>query len=87
MTQSLIEEMQAERQALLLKYRTTTKDGYPTFDLERFYDDQTMEYLTALRDKTVASLERYPDFGTQFYSDFIQYLNRKLDERSNQSGS
>lgn len=66
-----------------LKYRTLTKDGYPTFDLEMYYNDMPTEKLIELRDKTIASLQRYPDFGTQFYTDFVAYLNGKIYERTN----
>lgn len=78
-----IERNQAKRNAFLKKFRTTTKDGYPTFDLEAYYNSLTTSELTMLRDKTAESLERYPEFGAEFYSDFVEYLNRKIDERTN----
>lgn len=68
-----------DRDTLLKKYRTTTPEGYPTFDLERYYDDMSIEEMTALRDKTVKGLEKYPDFGTRFYTEFVEYLNKKLE--------
>lgn len=67
----------------VLKYRTVTLDGYPTFDNELYYNEMPLCGLIELRDRTVISLEKYPDFGTQFYTDFVQYLNRKIDERTN----
>jgi hypothetical protein len=70
-----------ERQAFLLKYRTTTAEGQPTFDLERYYNDMSTEDMVALRDKTVGDLKRHPDFGTKFYTEFVAYLNKKLELR------
>ena len=72
-----------ERDAFLKKYRTVTLDGYPTFDLERYYNDMDLAELTQLRDRTAASLKKYPDFGTEFYTQFLEYLNRKIYERTN----
>jgi hypothetical protein len=37
--------------------------------------------MVALRDKTIKDLERHPDFGTVFYSNFVEYLNKKLESR------
>ncbi len=73
--------MTPERKAFLLKYRTTTPDGHPTFDNERYYNDMPTEEMVALRDKTVKDLERNPNFGTVFYSNFVEYLNKKLESR------
>lgn len=73
--------MTPERREFLLKYRTTTPDGHPTFDNERYYNDMATDEMVALRDKTIKDLERHPDFGTQFYSNFVEYLNKKLKER------
>ena len=67
----------------LLKYRTTTPDGHPTFDNEKYYSDMPTDEMVALRDKTVADLERNPNFGTKFYTEFVEYLNEKLKEREN----
>jgi hypothetical protein len=73
--------MTTERKAFLLKYRTTTPEGHPTFDNERYYNDMPTDEIVALRDKTVADLKRNPEFGTQFYTNFVEYLNKKLDMR------
>jgi len=73
--------MTPERKAFLMKYRTTTPDGHPTFDNEKYYNDMPTDEMIALRDKTVADLKRNPDFGTQFYSNFVEYLNKKLEAR------
>ena len=73
--------MTPERKAFLLKYRTTTPEGHPTFDNERYYNDMPSDEMVALRDKTVADLKRHPDFGTEFYSNFVKYLNKKLKDR------
>ncbi len=73
--------MTPERKAFLLKYRTTTPDGHPTFDNERYYNDMPTDEMVALRDKTVKDLERNPNFGTVFYSNFVEYLNKKLESR------
>ena len=54
---------------------------HPTFDLERYYTEMSTLEMTALRDKTVKDLERNPNFATEFYSAFVEYLNRKLAER------
>lgn len=74
--------MTPERRAFLLKYRTTTPDGYPTFDQEKYYNDMSSEEMTALRDKTLADLERNPNFGTKFYTEFAEYLTKKLKARN-----
>jgi hypothetical protein len=63
------------------KYRTTTSAGHPTFDLEKYYDDMPTEEMVALLDKTVGDLKRHPDFGTAFYTNFVEYLNKKLEKR------
>ncbi len=73
--------MTPERKAFLLKYRTTTPEGHPTFDNERYYNDMPTDEMVVLRDKTVADLKRNPEFGTQFYTNFVEYLNKKLDMR------
>ena len=73
--------MTPERKTFLLKYRTTTPEGYATFDNERYYNDMPTEEMMALRDKTVADLKRNPDFGTEFYGNFVEYLNKKLKDR------
>ena len=70
--------MTPEREAFLKKYRTTTPEGYPTFDLEKYYDDMATNEMVALRDKTVEDLKRNPSFGTKFYTEFVEYLDRKL---------
>lgn len=70
-----------DREALLKKYRTTTPDGHPTFDMEAYYNNMPTDEMVALRDKTVADLKRNPDFGTKFYTDFVEYLNKKLELR------
>lgn len=73
--------MTPERKALLLKYRTTTPEGYPTFDLERYYNDMTTEDIVILKNLTDEGLKKHPDFGTVFYTEFSKYLNKKLEER------
>ncbi len=73
--------MTPERKAFLLKYRTTTPEGHPTFDNERYYNDMPTDEMVVLRDKTVADLKRNPEFGTQCYTNFVEYLNKKLDMR------
>ena len=70
-----------DREAFLKKYRTTTPEGHPTFDLEKYYDDMPTDEMVALRDKTEADLKRNPDFATRFYTEFVEYLNRKLECR------
>lgn len=35
----------------LLKYRTTTPEGHPTFDNEKYYNDMATDEMVALRDK------------------------------------
>lgn len=54
---------------------------HPTFDMERYYIEMSTKEMIALRDKTVEDLKRNPDFATEFYSEFVKYLNRKLAER------
>lgn len=71
----------SDREAFLKKYRTTTPEGHPTFDMDKYYNDMPTDEMVALRDKTVADLKRNPDFGTQFYTNFVEYLNNKLKER------
>lgn len=73
--------MTPERKAFLAKYRTTTPEGYPTFDLEKYYNDMPTDEMVALRDKTVSDLVRNPDFGTAYYGNFVEYLNKKLESR------
>jgi len=73
-----------KRDAELLRYRTyiwASGIKHPTFDQERYYTEMSTLEMTALRDKTVRDLERNPDFGTKFYTEFVEYLNRKLAER------
>lgn len=73
--------MNSKRQEELLKFRTTTKDGHPTFDLEKYYDSLSTPELEERLRFTVESLERYPNFGTKFYSEFADYLRNKISER------
>lgn len=70
-----------DRESFLKKYRTTTPEGYATFDLEAYYNDMSTDEMVALRDKTVDGLKKYPDFGTKFYTEFVEYLNKKLELR------
>lgn len=73
--------MTPEREAFLKKYRTTTPEGHLTFDLEKYYNDMPTDEIVALRDKTVDDLKRNPDFGTKFYTELVEYLNKKLELR------
>lgn len=73
-----------KRDAELLRYRTYVQANglrHPTFDQERYYTEMPTKEMITLRNKTVQDLERHPDFGTKFYNDFVEYLNRKLAER------
>ena len=70
-----------DREAFLKKYRTTTTGGHATFDLEAYYNDMPTDEIVALRDKTVEDLKRHPDFGTRFYTELVEYLNKKLELR------
>ena len=73
-----------KRDAELKRYRTYIQAGgttHPTFDQERYYTEMSTQEMTALRDKTVEGLKRHPDFGTKFYTEFVEYLNLKLAER------
>lgn len=73
-----------KRDAELKRYRTyiwASGIRHATFDQERYYTEMSTEAMTALRDKTVQDLVRNPDFGTKFYTEFVEYLNRKLAER------
>lgn len=72
---------QEERNAFLLKYRTTTVDGHPTFDLDRYYRDMPTEELVALRARTIWSLDQYPHFGTHYYRGLVDYLDEIIGER------
>ena len=71
-----------ERRAFLAKFRKLTPEGYPTFDQDKYYDLLPTEELVALRDKTVSDLERSPNFGTEFYSNFVVYLNKRIEARN-----
>jgi hypothetical protein len=76
--------MRMSRGAELKRYRTYIQASgltHPTFDTERYYTEMSTEEMAALRDKTVRDLERNPDFATRFYTEFVEYLNRKLVER------
>lgn len=82
MTAEFSAKLDAERREFLSKFRTKTLDGHPTFDLELYYNTQPIEDLVALRDKTLRDLETNPNFGTEFYTDFAEYLQKKIQERS-----
>ena len=72
------------RDAELKRYRTyiwASGVQHGTFDQERYYTEMSTAEMTALRDKTVRDLERHPNFATKFYTEFAEYLNRKLAER------
>ena len=76
--------MNKQREAELKRYRTyiwSSGTKHPTFDMERFYTEMSTKEMTALRDKTVQDLEKHPNFGTKFYTEFVEYLNLKLAER------
>lgn len=73
-----------KRDAKLLRYRTyiqTSGITHPTFDQERYYTEMSTEVMLALRDKTVRDLEKDPPFAPKFYTEFVEYLDRKLAER------
>lgn len=73
-----------KRDAELIRYRTYIQSSgitHPTFDQERYYTEISTEEMIALRDKTVKDLEKNPNFATKFYTEFVEYLNRKLAER------
>lgn len=73
-----------KRDAELKRYRTYIWSNglrHPTFDMERYYTELSTNEMIALRDKTVNDLERHPNFATKFYTEFVEYLNRKLAER------
>ncbi len=72
------------REAERLRYRTYIQAGgstHPTWDMEKYYIEMPTRTMTALRDKTVRDLERNPNFATKFYTEFVEYLDRKLAER------
>lgn len=76
--------MTTKRDAELQRYRTYIQASgitLPTFDHERYYTEMSTKEMIALRNKTVQDLERHPDFATKFYTEFVEYLNRKLAER------
>ena len=76
--------MSIKRDAEVKRYRTYIQASgitHPTFDMERYYTEMSTRDITALRDKTIKDLERNPNFGTEFYTEFVEYLNRKLAER------
>lgn len=75
-------ELQEQREAFLKKYSTTTPTGHRTFDNEKYYNEMPTEEMVALRNKTVADLERHPEFATAFYTNFVEYLNKKLEARN-----
>lgn len=74
-------ERETERERELREFRTTTLDGYPTFDLEKYYNSLDTAVLKERLRFTEESLARYPNFGTKFYSDFADYLRKKISER------
>ncbi len=72
------------REAERLRYRTYIQASgslHPTWDMEKYYTEMPTRTMTALRDKTVRDLERNPNFATKFYTEFVEYLDRKLAER------
>ena len=76
--------MKLTRDEELKRYRTyiwSSGIKLPTFDLERYYTEMPTKEMVAHRDKTVQDLERNPDFATKFYSEHVEYLNKKLTER------
>jgi hypothetical protein len=76
--------MSKQRDAELLRYRTYIMASgirHATFDQERYYTEMPTKDMIALRDKTIRDLERNPNFATRFYTEFVEYLNRKLAER------
>jgi hypothetical protein len=76
-------EVQENREAFLRKYSTTTPSGHLTFDQERYYNDMPTEEMVTLRDKTLADLKRSPGFATEYYTNFAEYLTKKLEDRKN----
>ena len=73
-----------KRDAELLRYRTYIQASgitHSTFDQERYYNEMSTEEMKSLRDKTVKDLEKNPNFAAKFYTEFVEYLNRKLSER------
>ena len=71
-----------ERREFLAKFRKMTPEGYPTFDQDKYYDSLPTEELVALRDKTVSDLVRNPNFGTKFYTEFAEYLTKRIEARN-----
>ncbi len=72
------------REAERLRYRTYIQASgslHPTWDMEKYYTEMPTRTMTALRDKTVRDLERNPNFATKFYTEFVEYLDRKLAKR------
>lgn len=73
-----------KRDAELKRYRTYIQSNgitHPTFDMEKFYTEMSTKEMIALRDKTIQSLKRSPDFAPKFYGEFVEYLNHKLSQR------
>lgn len=72
------------RQAELKRYRTYIESSgcqHATWDQERYYTEMPTGAIKALRDRTVQDLARHPDFATEFYTEFVEYLNEKLAQR------
>jgi hypothetical protein len=76
-----VKKQDEERKEFLSKFRKLTPSGHATFDLDKYYDSLSFDEIVKLRDKTVADLERNPNFGTRFYSDFVVYLNKILEKK------
>ena len=76
--------MNKQREAELKRYRTYIQVSdikHPTFNIERYYTEMSTNEMSALRDKTVQDLQKDPPFAPKFYTEFAEYLNRKLTER------
>ena len=76
--------MKLSHKAELQRYRTyITSSGHrhATFDQERYYTEMPTQEMKALRNRTVRDLEKDPTFAPEFYTEFVQYLNRKLAQR------
>ena len=76
--------MKLSHKAELRRYRTYIESSgikHPTFDQERYYTEMPTQEMKALWNRTVRDLEKDPTFAPEFYTEFVQYLNRKLAQR------
>ena len=81
MSKADIERLTKEQEEFLKEFRTTTLDGFPTFDLDKYYNSLHTVELEKMYFDNEAYRKKHPNIGTVLYANFSEYLAKLIHAR------